>query len=164
MKKKIYKGPERRKFVRLDYISPIAFKICKKETISKLLDGYASNISEAGILCTIGEKVQKNDILWLSFDRGTLSICRDLEEKSLIYQGGIIGKVVRVESRGSSQNIGLQFITREEQNLTNIYPKIKFLKENIAISEEELNDEDAEVELKDDTDPEPEDTENEEEN
>jgi hypothetical protein len=54
-----YKGSERRQFLRLDYVTPLAYKICKEETIHKLLQGYTSNISPAGLLCNIKEKVKK---------------------------------------------------------------------------------------------------------
>ncbi|MCX5702099.1 MAG: PilZ domain-containing protein [Candidatus Omnitrophica bacterium] len=123
----IYKGAERRKFVRLDYVSPLACKVCKKETVSKLLEGYTANISQSGLLCNIKDKVKKNDLLWLSFDRDTLNICGDAEKRSLIYQNGVIGKVVRAEQKNDgTYDIGIQFLTREEKNLTYIYPKSYF--------------------------------------
>lgn len=124
-----YQGHERRQFVRLDYTTPLNYKVCKKKTVAKLLKGYIADISQAGIFCRIKEKVKKKDILWLSFDRPTLTICEDLERRSLIYQNGIIGKVVRIEPKSkNTYNVGLQFITREEKNLTHIYPKVHFLK------------------------------------
>lgn len=122
-----YKGPDRRQFVRLDCVTPLAYKVCKKTTISKILQGYTSNISNSGVFCNIKEKVNKNDILWISFDRDTLNICQEIEKRSLIYQNGIIGKVVRSETSDTgSYNVGIQFITREEKNLTHIYPQIYF--------------------------------------
>jgi hypothetical protein len=130
--KKIYKGQERRQFLRLNFRTSLNYKVCKKKTISMLLDGYVSNISQAGLLCNIRDKVKINDILWLSFDRATLSICVDLEKRVLIYQNGIIGKVVRVVPKGSdSFDVGIQFLTREEQNLTYIHPKIYFLEKGL---------------------------------
>jgi len=123
-----YNGSERRTFFRLDYSTPLDYKVCKKETLLKLLQGYTSNVSEAGLLCNIKDKVNKDDILWLSFDRATLSICEELEKRVLIYQNGIIGKVVRIEPKDlGDYDVGIQFITREEKNLTHIYPKIHFL-------------------------------------
>jgi hypothetical protein len=99
-----------------------------------LLQGYTSNISQAGLLCNIKDKVKKNDLLWLSFDKATLNICEDLDKKSLIYQNGIVGKVVRVEhKKDKTYNVGIQFITREEKNLTRIYPKIHFLKDKFKL-------------------------------
>ncbi|MCM8796650.1 MAG: PilZ domain-containing protein [Candidatus Omnitrophica bacterium] len=123
----IYSGPERREFLRFDYIVPLSYKVCKKQTISKLLDGYTADISQSGLLCNIKDKVRKDDILWLSFDRTTLSICSELEKNALIYQNGIIGKVVRVEDKDDGYNVAVQFITRQEKNMTHIYPKIHFL-------------------------------------
>jgi hypothetical protein len=119
---------ERRSFIRTSYVTPLAYKICRQETLSMLLQGYTSNISQAGILCNIREKVNKDDILWLSFDRTVLKFCEELEKRSLIYQNGIVGRVVRIDSReNNTYDIGIQFITREEQNLSNIYPKAYFL-------------------------------------
>jgi len=128
--KKTYAGSERRQFVRLDYVMPLDFKVCKKKTISKLLAGYTSDISQEGLLCTIKDKVNKNDILWLSFDRSTLNICEELEKRILIYQNGVIGKVVRIENKNNDYLVGVKFITREEKNLTHIYPKVYFIEKN----------------------------------
>jgi len=112
----IYLGPERRFFPRLEHITPLAYKVCNKETITKLLQGYVSNVSEAGLLCTIQERVREEDILWLSFNRDTLGICQEMEKRSLIYQNGIIGKVVRVEEKeDKTYAVGIHFITREEK-------------------------------------------------
>jgi c-di-GMP-binding flagellar brake protein YcgR len=122
-----YTGTERREFLRLDYVTPLAYKVCKQETISKLLEGYTVNVSEAGLLCNIKDKVNLEDILWLSFDKSILIVCEEIESRSLIYQNGIIGKVVRIEeNKNGSFSIGVRFLTREEKNLTNIYPKVYF--------------------------------------
>lgn len=131
-----YPGLEKREFLRLDYLSPLAYKVCKQETISKLLEGYTVNISEAGLLCNIKDKVNLEDILWLSFDKGILIICEEIESRSLIYQNGIIGKVVRIENnKNGTFSVAVRFITREEKNLTNIYPKIHFQEKHDKIDE-----------------------------
>jgi len=120
----LYRGPERRHFVRLEYVTPLAYKICNKETIARLLQGYVSNVSEAGLLCNITERVDRDDILWLSFNRDTLGICQEMEKRSLIYQNGIIGKVVHVEQKeDNTYNVGINFITREEQTVRQLYIK-----------------------------------------
>jgi len=140
----VYQGPERRQFIRLDYLTPIAYKVCKRKTISKILEGYTSNISQSGLLCNIKDKVDKNDILWISFDRATLGICEDLEKRSLIYQNGIIGKVVRIGHKpDDTYDVGMKFVTREEKNFTHIYPKINFLQEQEGEQKEE--DEDTQI-------------------
>jgi len=128
MMKNIYSGSERREFARLNYAEPLACKVCNKNTISKILEGYISDISQAGLLCNIRNKVSMEDVVWLSFDRATLVICEELEKRSLVYQNGIIGKVVRIEPKeDATYDIGVKFITREEKNSTNIYPHVKFL-------------------------------------
>ncbi|MBI4982400.1 MAG: PilZ domain-containing protein [Candidatus Omnitrophica bacterium] len=124
-----FSGPERRQFVRLDYAAPLAYKVCKKATISNILQGYTVNISQSGALCKINDKVKKNDLLWISFDRSALDICKDIESNVAIYQNGIIGKVMRIERNDDkAYNVGIRFITREEKNLSNIFPKVHFLK------------------------------------
>ncbi|MCU0651730.1 MAG: PilZ domain-containing protein [Candidatus Omnitrophica bacterium] len=149
MRRNTYSGPERRKFIRLDYIAPLGCKICSEQTMNKLLQGYTADVSEAGLLCNIREQVKINDILWLAFDRGALSICSDIEKRALIYQNGIIGKVARIDQKeDSSFNVGVNFITREEKNLSNIYPKIHFTKD-LPLST--LPDDEADEEEQDNT-------------
>ncbi|MBM3249528.1 MAG: PilZ domain-containing protein [Candidatus Omnitrophica bacterium] len=122
-----FKGKERRRFERLEHVRPLAFKVCKRKTVSRILRGYTSNISQSGLLCNIRDRVRKDDILWLSFDRATLEFCGGLEKKALIYQNGIIAKVIRsVKKPDGSSDVGLHFITREEKNLSHIYPRVKF--------------------------------------
>lgn len=144
MRKK-YHGSERRKFLRLDYATPLAYKVCKKTTISKLLKGYTSNVSPAGLLCNIKGKVKKGDILWLSFKRDVLSICEELDRISLIYQSGVVGKVVRIGRRKNhTYDVGVRFITRKERNKTHIYPKIHFLKDKFRLEEPQETEEELE--------------------
>ncbi len=109
---------ERREFTRFDCATPLAYKVCKQETLGKLLNGYTSNISSAGLLCNVRETVSPDDVLWLSFDRGVLSLCAEMEKRVFIYQNGIIGKVVRVETKGyDNYDVGIRFLTREDKNL-----------------------------------------------
>lgn len=138
----IYGGTERREFARLNYAQPIAYKVCNKDTISKIMEGYIADISQAGLLCNLKDKVSMEDILWLSFDRATLVIYEELESRSLIYQNGIVGKVVRIEPKeDSTYDVGIKFITRQEKNLTNIYPRVKFLENNLDSKDREQDEE-----------------------
>lgn len=128
----VSKRENRRQFPRLNYVKPLSFKVCKKKTVSTLLQGYTSNISPAGILCNIKDRVKKNDLLWLCFDRDVLGVCAELEKRSLIYQSGVVGKVVRVVAKSNgSFDVGIKFVTREEKNLTNIYPKSYFIEKQM---------------------------------
>ncbi|MCX7661365.1 MAG: hypothetical protein N2Z79_01615, partial [Candidatus Omnitrophica bacterium] len=103
------------------------------------------------------EKVKKNELLWLSFDRSALNICEEIEKKSLIYQNGIIGKVIWVKrKKNNTYDVGIKFLTREEKNLTHIYPKIYFLEKqgklDSALSEEEEWDEEEFIPPQEETD------------
>ena len=136
-----YQGPERRKFIRLEHVTPLSYKVCNPEIIAKLLEGYTGDVSEAGLFCSLKNKVNPGEIVWLSFDRSTLIVCEELEKRSLIYQNGIIGKVVRVEEEnGGDFSVGVQFITREEKNDTHIYPKIHFLMMQGKVSTSHVED------------------------
>ena len=127
-----YNGTERRQSPRVDHATPLDYKICKEETIKKLLCGYTANVSAEGISCHLKDNVSLNDILWLSFDHETLECCAQIEKNALIYQNGIIGKVVRVTlGEPGVFMVGIQFLTREEMNSTHIYPKIHFLMKEI---------------------------------
>lgn len=111
-----YKGPERRKFVRLDYTEPLNYKICRQETISKLFSGYTQDISQSGLLCKLKESVPEGAVLWLSFDMGTLALCREIEARSVIIQRGVLAEVVRVSSRDDGYfDVGVCFLTRQEK-------------------------------------------------
>ncbi len=112
-----FQGIERRKAGRVEYAVPLSYKVCKEETISKLLEGYTSNISPQGLLCNIKERVSTDNILWLVFDRDTLDFCSQIEKSSLVYQRGIVGKVVRVQDgQNGTYDVGIRFITREEKD------------------------------------------------
>jgi len=124
-----YHGAERREFARLTYSKPLAYKICKQETLTKILEGYTVNVSQAGLLCNIKDKVNLEDILWLSFDKSVLIICSEMERKSLIYQNGVIGKVVRIDlNKNQTYDIGVKFITRVEKDDKRIESSISSLK------------------------------------
>ena len=122
---------ERREFIRQEYSAPLGFKICNKDTVSKLCAGYTVDISQSGLLCNIRQKVNQDDILWLSFNRQTLDYYREMEKRVLIYQNGIIGNVTRVKAQETGNyQVGIKFITREEKDAGNIYPQAYFLEKN----------------------------------
>jgi hypothetical protein len=123
-----YSLEERREFPRNPYPAPLDFKVCNKNTVSKLCAGYTVDVSQSGLLCNMREKVNPDDILWLSFDRETLDFCRDLEKRIFIYQNGIIGNVARVQAEAAGNySVGIRFITRQENDTNNIFSQTYFL-------------------------------------
>jgi hypothetical protein len=124
-----YSGSEKREYARLPFSKPLAYKVCKQETLSMLLEGYTVNISPAGLLCNINDKVNLEDVLWLSFDKSILIICSEMERKSLIYQNGVIGKVMRIDTNENrTYDVGIKFITRVENDSPEIRSRISLLK------------------------------------
>jgi c-di-GMP-binding flagellar brake protein YcgR len=116
VKRRVYSGPERRKFVRLSYKAPLMYKICKKKTFSKLMYGYTHDISQAGLMCTLSQEVPVKAIIWLRLDIGALNACREIEKQCTVIQQGILGKVVWTKKkRDDTYDIGVQFVTREER-------------------------------------------------
>jgi c-di-GMP-binding flagellar brake protein YcgR len=116
MEEQAYTDTERRQFIRMGYTVPLAYKVCKQETLSKILEGYTVDISQSGLQCNLKDGVKIDDVMWLSFERSVLRIFQELEKRSLIYQNGVIGKVVRImDNDNGSYNVGLQFLTREEK-------------------------------------------------
>lgn len=120
-----YKGAERRQFVRLPYRSPLRYKICKEDTIKKLMSGYTENISQSGLLCNIKDQVPLDCVLWLALDMGILSICSTIERNSVILQHGILGRVIRTyQKKNGSFDVGVRFLTRSETDNKSLFEKV----------------------------------------
>ncbi len=107
---------DRRAAIRIAHQTPLTFKVCKEETVSKIMQGYTQNISKDGLCCTITEEVPIGCTLWVRLDVDSLALCEELENKAVILQHGMLGKVVWVEKiKDANYDVGLQFITREEK-------------------------------------------------
>lgn len=107
---------ERRSAVRISCQTPLTFKVCKNETISKIMEGYTKNVSHVGIQCTIPQEVPVGCTLWLKLDKDALILCEEIDRQAVILQQGILGKVIWVNKIEDNKfDIGLQFITREEK-------------------------------------------------
>lgn len=107
---------ERRQFIRLSYKSPLMYKVCKRTTLSKLMQGYTHNISVSGLMCNIQETVPKDCTLWLKLDAGALKLCSEIEKRCVIIQQGVLGKIAWLKKRKDKTcDIGIQFLTREEK-------------------------------------------------
>ena len=115
---------ERRDYLRLSYKKPLMYKICKRTTVSKIMQGYSRNISNSGLSCNLNEKVTEGKILWLRLDVGALELCKDIERRSVIIQHGVLGKVVwQKKMADSTYNTGVRFLTREEKPIPGLLLK-----------------------------------------
>ena len=117
---------ERREFFRLNFTTPIRFKTCdikalqEKAPIVGSLDGSTRNISQSGILFqTENRPPQLSSILWMDLDMRTLKICQEIESKALIFNNGVLGKVVRVEEDTNNDNaydVGVCFLRKDQKD------------------------------------------------
>ena len=112
---------ERRHFFRINFHTPLRFKIyaSDQEAPKEASKGISQNISPAGILFqTENRPPQLSSILWMSLDIRTLKICQEIEQRALIFKSGLLGRVVRVEedSDSNSYDVGVCFLTKTEQS------------------------------------------------
>ena len=118
---------ERREFFRINFTAPLNYKSystvpsgTSKTAASSAARAISQNISESGILFqTEKNPPQLSSILWMNLDFRTLSICKEIEKRALIFNNGVLGRVVRVEedTRNSSRyDIGVCFLTQKQKN------------------------------------------------
>ena len=116
---------ERREFFRLNFTAPVRFKTCEVKTAEEkssvdLFEGNSQNISQTGILFqTENKPPQLSSILWMDLDLRTLKICQEIESKALVFNNGVLGKVVRVEegsSKDAIYNVGVCFLRKDQKD------------------------------------------------
>ncbi len=119
---------ERREFFRLNFNTPLKFQSYQVEDPAAA-SGTARvvksrNISQAGILFqTENRPPQLSSVLWMNLDIRTLQICQEIEKKALVQNGGLLGRVVRVEESPENQSvydIGVAFITQDQKHSRDI--------------------------------------------
>lgn len=117
---------ERREFFRVKFETPIQFKSYSsdqdpaKRAGLPSSSGVSQDISQSGILFqTSHTPPQLSSILWMHLDIRTLKICQEIEKRAIIFNDGLLGKVVRVEEDAENQNIyevGVCFLTQDQKN------------------------------------------------
>ena len=114
---------DRRQFIRLSYKTPLMYKVCKQSTISRMMEGYTRNISQAGLMSNLTGLIPKTSTLWLKLDMGVLSLCKEIEKRCVIVQQGILGQVAWLKKLSKDNyDVGVRFITREEKtNLPRLF-------------------------------------------
>lgn len=106
---------ERREFLRLDYRRPLKFRLVQGSSDDVNL-ATTSNISPSGVLFKSKILPKIASILWMNLDIKTLQICRDIENRVLVHNNGILGRVVRIDEdrETDSYRIGVCFVTRDD--------------------------------------------------
>ena len=128
--KKADEAPDRREFFRLNFKSPLNFRsyslkaALKPVPAPKKEKGVSQNISASGVLFQIQNNPPRvSSVLWMNLDIRTLKICQEIEKRALIFNNGILGRVVRVEedpAKINAYNVGVCFITQEQKRAKEI--------------------------------------------
>lgn len=116
-----YKGSERREFFRYRYEKPLHYKVVAsssdKNTFSNMFDVISKDLSASGMLFTTPQPPELSSILALELDYRTSRVCQEIEERALIINDKLVGKVVRIEHNDDdSYDVGVAFI-RQSDNL-----------------------------------------------
>ncbi len=109
---------EKREFFRMDFNSGFQYQNCSP--VDPKTSADTKNISQSGILFqTSTNPPAISSILWMNMDLRTLNICKEIENRALVFNNGVLGRVVRVEEdvrTGKHYDVGVCFLTRDQQN------------------------------------------------
>lgn len=114
-----YKGKDKREFFRYNYEGPIHYKVVNankdKSSVSRLIDAVSKNLSASGILFTTTSIPEISSVLVLDLDYRTTRICQEIENRALVLNDKLIGKVVRIEDNEDGRyNIGVAFVKKTD--------------------------------------------------
>ena len=114
---KSFSGPDKRRFLRISYVTPVKYKIYPAKILSKTMGGISKNISQTGLLFKADKPVALSTVVWVNLDYKTLEICRELEENLYPEKDGFLARVVRIEENptDNTYNIGICFLLKEEK-------------------------------------------------
>ena len=119
---------ERRDFFRLKFNAPVQFKAYSERGGTRRPEGQAQlaepgaskDISSAGILFQTNHRPPElSSILWLGLDYRMLKICQEIDHRALIFNEGILGRVVRVEEdleNADAYDVGVCFLTKDQKD------------------------------------------------
>lgn len=120
-------GQERREFFRINFSTPLQFKAyaidekskSPQPSVDSAIRGVSQNVSQSGILFhTKANPPALSSIVWLNLDIRTLKICQEIENRALVFNDGLVGRVVRVEEDNhalNSYDVGVCFLTKEQR-------------------------------------------------
>ena len=110
---------EKRDFFRINFETPVEFNECAGSAVRVLpTKARAQNISQSGIMFQTDENPpQLSSVLWMNLDIRTLRICQEIEKRALIFNNGLLGRVVRVEENPADEvyDVGVCFLTRDQK-------------------------------------------------
>ena len=119
--RRIFKGPERRKFLRADFTKPLKYStinIVKEKNIAMgLAEAMTKNLSASGILfiTNTAKAPDISTLLVMDLDYRTATICREIDNSVLLMGNKLVGKVVRIEdNEDGTCGVGVAFVTKAD--------------------------------------------------
>jgi len=116
-----FRGKERREFLRFDYNEPVRYRLIKMKkdtTISSgLMDAISKNLSASGILfvTNVGKEPEVSSLVILDLDFKTTNVCQEIEERALVVDNKLVGKVVRIEDNDDGTcGVGVAFVKKTD--------------------------------------------------
>ena len=114
-----FRGREKREFLRYSYKKPLKYNIINvlknKHFSPEFIGAISRNLSASGIffVTDVEEVPNISSLLVMDLDYQTANICKEVEERALILNNKLIGRVVRIEdNEDGTYGIGVAFITR----------------------------------------------------
>lgn len=124
---KQYSGSDRREFLRFTCRHPLQYSVLKpqkrKSRLLAFIKGMSNNLSASGMLFTTRAKEAPKLMSLLAFelDYRAVIICQEIENRALIINDMLLGKVMRVEdNEDGSFGVGVAFITKSDTVLEDI--------------------------------------------
>ena len=112
-------GDEKREFLRVDYETPLNFKVMKGDKLSAKSDVFSRNVSACGLLFRTANDASipaLSSVVWVELDSHMMNICSEIEQDLVIYKNGVFGRVVRIAEGepGKSFDIGVCFLRKSD--------------------------------------------------
>ena len=112
-------GDDKREFLRVDYETPLNFKVLKDEKLTAKSDVSSVNISACGLLfrtSTESSIPSLSSIVWIELNPKMMNICAEIENDLIIHKNGVFGRVVRIAEGepGKSYDIGVCFLRKKD--------------------------------------------------
>ena len=123
-----FSGKDKREFFRYRHVEPAHFtEITRSDnTISDLASAITKNLSASGMLFTSEYPPRLSSIIILEVDYRTSMLCEEIEERALMINNKLLGKVVRIEDNDNgSYDIGIAFVKKSESLPDNVMTLIE---------------------------------------
>lgn len=110
-------GDEKREFLRVDYETPLNFKVMKGDKLAAKSDVFSRNVSACGLLFRTSNDASipaLSSVVWIELDPHMMNICSEIEQDLVIHKNGVFGRVVRIAEGepGKSFDIGVCFLRK----------------------------------------------------